>query len=218
MLVFVIQIGMDVKHRLRLGMGKPYGLGAIHFSEVKVTLINRQERYTTLFRRPGDAHNTWSIGAKTEAETKETLEKAQNAFETWVLSDPEINPGFKRNRLVKLNRIRELLHLLSWPGPNPLNTGYIEVLKVFSERRVLPGPLAIPLQPLTVTAIILDAESSPVACKIQGQDNVFGEIDRSKYTQFNFLNSEPYLCEVLSKRTKRNGDRILTLRPVRGGG
>ena len=59
---YVIQLGTKDTLRLRLGMGKPLGLGAIRFSQVKTKICKRPDRYKTLFNHAGDESLLWADG------------------------------------------------------------------------------------------------------------------------------------------------------------
>ncbi|MCL5999093.1 MAG: TIGR03986 family CRISPR-associated RAMP protein [Chloroflexi bacterium] len=147
-LAWVLQIASDVRYRLKLGMGKPYGMGAVKIVS-SLTLTNRQDRYGTLLSNPG----AWYGG---ELDPDETMRKQVDTlgfFEQWVLRDQEINPGHV-NSLADLPRIRELLILLAWPGPDRRFTRYMEIehpdpaarggkRNEYRNRPVLPLPSAV---------------------------------------------------------------------------
>lgn len=223
-LLWIIKIGRDEKYRLRVGMGKPYGLGAIKIKEMELKLIDRKTRYQKLLNND-EEHFLWNLGDKYSVEESREIEKsALKAYETWILSDNEINPENKTS-VYGLPRVQELLALLSWPGPDPSKTEYITVPKEFGYRKVLPTPIAEHFTPLhgtpkaqkdtnlTVTAIILDAESDPIECEVpEFGENTFGQIASRFKKKFSFKDDEKYICNVLNER-KEGDDTILTLIP-----
>jgi len=117
-LLWVLDIAQNDAYRLKLGMGKPYGMGAVKVTHT-LHLEDRINRYKRLFTTEG-----WAAGAPKE----DAREMALQRFESFV-------PG-------NVERIRMLMAMLRWPGPNPKMTQYLE-LKEHRERRVLPGPLAM---------------------------------------------------------------------------
>ena len=56
-LLFVIDLPDDCRHKI--GMGKPLGMGSIHFKNIKLTLIDRELRYQSLFK---DSNSAWNTG------------------------------------------------------------------------------------------------------------------------------------------------------------
>lgn len=108
-LLWIVQLASDEGYRLKLGMGKPLGMGSVRFTDATVIRSDRKQRYSTLF----DAQDTstWETGeAKmTEDDQKRCIE----AFQEYVLDKSCIQaPSFD-----KLPRIQLLKLLLSWPGP-----------------------------------------------------------------------------------------------------
>lgn len=210
---YVIQLGRKDGLRLRLGMGKPLGLGAIGFPEVKVKLCNRTNRYSTFFT-PDTASLQLADGMD---EPHGELEEAQSAFEAWVMADASIQQEGK-TKFEELWRIRELLRLLAWPGPNPQDIEYMTDLKEFQQRKVLPGPLAIALpkpEKPTVVAVVSEVAGKIVWCEIQGQEDVLGQIDKSRYSSFDYREGNSFDCEVLEQRKDVDGGTLLILRPIK---
>lgn len=134
-LLWVLKIpgekGQEYRHKI--GMGKPLGMGAIKI-ESKLYLSKRKERYSKLFD-----NNYWneSILGISNEEENELIE----SFETFVLNKL---PGNK-SQIVKLNqmdRIKMLLEMMKWKGPDSNLTRYLSVDE-FRARPVLPDPLNI---------------------------------------------------------------------------
>jgi CRISPR-associated protein (TIGR03986 family) len=138
-LLWLLDIAKDTNYRLKLGMGKPLGMGAVKV-EAQLHLTDRVSRYASLFE--GDA---WAIGTRTDADA--VWHKAVQAFEQRVLSDPEVNPH-SVSSLVEVERAKMLLWMLSWPGPSSDQTRYLEIehpvnKNEYKDRPVLPTPLGV---------------------------------------------------------------------------
>lgn len=137
-LLWVLEKAGDDAYRLKLGMGKPLGMGAV---KINYTLqqTERQERYRRLFE-----NQTWALGVKQE---KNLVEKSIQAFEHFILSHKELN-SVGATTLDKLIRTQTLLAMLSWPGPSRENTRYLEIQhekhgNEYKNRPVLPDPLEV---------------------------------------------------------------------------
>ncbi len=122
-------------YRHKLGMGKSLGMGAVTITP-RLHLTDRTARYNKLFNATG-----WEE-ATSEAEAQPYLA----AFEKFVLSEL----GLARNlsRLAQVERIQALLALLSWPGPDPSQTRYMEIEhpeneNEYKERPVLPDSITV---------------------------------------------------------------------------
>lgn len=132
-LLWVLNIAADDNYRLKLGMGKPLGMGAVKITHT-VHLTNRSRRYGQLFDGQG-----WATGAM-DAMTPEAERPFADEFEHYVLK----HSGEKAQTLRKTLRIQCLLALLAWPGPPPEQTRYMKI-----ERDVREGyiPAAKPVRP-----------------------------------------------------------------------
>lgn len=138
-LLWVLDKAQDEAYRLKLGMGKPYGMGAVKIAPT-LHLQDRQARYGGLF-----AAESWQSG---EQQAAETWQRAVDAFERFVLDGiGERGP----KRLEDVGRIQQLLALLRWPGPDPAETRYFEIehddpkakrgkVNEYKDRPVLPNP------------------------------------------------------------------------------
>lgn len=147
-LLWVLEVAADPQYRLNLGMGKPLGLGAVQITP-QVQLIDRGRRYGPLF----ESHQ-WNSGKHVD---DAMTAGARTAFEAFVL---ERIGESKVSRLRDVDRIRALLALLSWPGPDPTHTRYLEIehpdpaarrgkRNEYDGRPVLPDPLAVGKTPET---------------------------------------------------------------------
>ena len=155
----------------KLGMGKPLGMGAVKI-ESELHLTDRQVRYQELFS--GDS---WELGLdvgykgkdsqkkKVKVDTKKRRLQALKAFEQVVLKHNGLDPG-EAQSLAEVHRIRDLLAMLSWPGPPPSKTEYITDLREFTKRKVLPTPLAVigvdAVPPLPVQPVPLARSEEPI--------------------------------------------------------
>ena len=118
----------------KLGMGKPLGMGTVKI-ESKLYLSNRFNRYKQLFDG-----NRWDESVSED----EDLHHFIDNFEKYVL-DRIPNERMAAKRLNEVERIKILLKMMEWPGPDTDLTEYltIEPTNEYKERRVLPDPLDI---------------------------------------------------------------------------
>lgn len=132
----------------KIGMGKPLGLGAVQLtvSEADVHLVDQSRRYETLFAN--DEQQPWQLGTESQKRTHLFLEEAKSNFETFVLRRCKLPEA----TLAQTERVKMLLAMLAWPGPNPEETRYMEIERhdpsakrgkrnEYKERPVLPDPL-----------------------------------------------------------------------------
>lgn len=122
----------------KLGMGKPLGMGALKVTRADLMLVERVERYGTLFHE-----DSWQQ-ASYPADSKEYMAR----FETYVLDEL----GRKGCVFSKEQRIQMLLAMLEWRDDSSdwlEETRYMEIefgpqkLNEYKERPVLPTPLDI---------------------------------------------------------------------------
>lgn len=125
-------------YRLKLGMGKPLGMGAVKI-ESELYLSDRTKRYTQLF--DGDQ---WAIEENSNTSTK--VASCISAFECYILkniAETEHPKDCKATHLYELPRIQMLLAMLNWANhPSYEQTKYME-LDDFKHRKVLPNPLDV---------------------------------------------------------------------------
>ena len=137
-LLWVLDKAKNDVYRLKLGMGKPYGMGAVKI-ESELHLADRAQRYGQLFEG-----KKWAEGIQPEGElTREAIEE----FERLILDDRVLNPRDVQS-LDEVERIQALLALLAWTGPDGEQTHYLliehpERGNEYKERPVLPDPLAV---------------------------------------------------------------------------
>ena len=150
-LLWVLDIAQNDSYRLKLGMGKPLGLGAVKI-EHKLYVSDRQKRYTKLF---SDNSNDWETTTKTLKDNPDY----KQCFESYIMKQLNYSGNFKN-----LCRIQMLLAMLSWPEPKNIEetTRYMEIergiakhhigtpvkrndktVNEYKERPVLPNPLDV---------------------------------------------------------------------------
>jgi hypothetical protein len=150
-LLWVLDKAADPQYRLKLGMGKPYGMGSIGIT-YDVSLTDRSSRYGDLFN-----DDQWNFGVMPEDKKKPKIEDARKRFNNFVLQDERVNSISARN-VDELPRIKELLALLSWQNrPNEERTRYME-LDEFTGRKhifteLIGRPTRRPVLP-TATKVI----------------------------------------------------------------
>jgi CRISPR-associated protein (TIGR03986 family) len=135
-LLWVLDKAGDSQYRLKLGMGKPYGLGSVAIS-AKTNIENRAARYANLI-----INNTWHTW--NDPKTTEKCEDALLAFARWVLRKQDATIEEVENQ----TRVQELLIMMSWNNaPSKDKTRYMELKefagkqgKFTSKRPVLPSP------------------------------------------------------------------------------
>ncbi len=138
-LLWLLDVAADEQYRLKLGMGKPLGLGAVKI-ESQLHLTDRRKRYRSLFEG-----STWATGERDDIQAP--YQESIQAFEQWILNDRVLNPN-RASRLRELPRIQMLLFLLSWPGPDKEKTRYLEIEhqengNEYKDRPVLPTPSGV---------------------------------------------------------------------------
>ncbi len=122
--------GRDYCHSL--GMGKPLGMGAVKITPT-LYLSDRASRYSKLFEE-----DDWYRGERPCSDLQHFIQ----AFEQFVLDRMDERERGRAQSLREVERIRMLLRMLEWPGPDPNSTRYM-TLDEFKKRPVLPDPLHI---------------------------------------------------------------------------
>lgn len=141
LLGWALTIAQNESTRLKLGMGKPLGMGAVLVTKAEPHLIDRECRYGALFQEK-EQRIQWNSGVQPDDESKNAVITAKNVYKQWILAQPAANPKGASN-FAELPRIRELLQVLAWPGPTPPEqfTRYQSIQrKEFRDRTVLPTP------------------------------------------------------------------------------
>jgi CRISPR-associated protein (TIGR03986 family) len=135
-LAWVMRCAANPAYRLKLGMGKPHGMGAIKVVS-RLRLIDRPARYATLF----DDAEGFATGELPQPDSDRVFEEAIVAFERAIAGSSEA--------FANQPHLRELLNMLSWPGPAREHTRYMEIehrdrdgrkVNEYRNRRVLPTP------------------------------------------------------------------------------
>jgi len=136
-LLWVLQLPEGHCHKL--GMGKPLGMGAVRIAAT-MHLFDRTTRYQKLL----DAGN-WFAGDPQNRPASEFIAE----FDKYVLQNIAPSERAQAKRLSEVERIRMLLEMLKFPGPDRELTRYMEIehgtqkVNEYKERPVLPDPLHI---------------------------------------------------------------------------
>lgn len=125
--------GKDYCHSL--GMGKPLGMGVVKITPT-LYLSDRKSRYRRLF-----GETDWHRDEREEKNTEQFI----RAFEDFILQRMDPQERGQAQFLKDVERIKMLLKMLEWPGPDRRLTEYmtIEPTNEYKERPVLPDPLHI---------------------------------------------------------------------------
>lgn len=147
----------DKEYVHRLGMGKPYGMGAVTL-KASLHLQDNAVRYATLFDDAG-----WAEGERAVHDLSSTVVQREfiASFEEAIIQGLQrqgFSPDGRLRRLSDLRRIASLLKMMEWPGYPPdengkchlgsrPNTRYMRLKEgrnenEYKERPVLPEPLA----------------------------------------------------------------------------
>ncbi|MEH1885198.1 TIGR03986 family type III CRISPR-associated RAMP protein [Nostoc sp.] len=150
-ILWILDIAQSDKYRLKLGMGKPLGMGAVKI-EPQLYLSDRQQKYTKLFNS-----NNWEIG---EPQTPcQNFSQYKDNFEKYLLSQLHANEAYQDfQEFNKIPRIQMLLAMLIWEeNPSPqyiVQRRYMEIDRKrlprigndpneYTKRPVLPTPLQV---------------------------------------------------------------------------
>ena len=127
------------EYRFSLGMGKPFGMGAVKLSNQQLWLSQRKEkRYQQLFNG-----NNWETGDYND--TQDEAEILVDSFKRYVLDRINENPD---GNLEDVQRIKMLLEMLSFSGKPRGSVRYMEIEhphndNEYKDRRVLPNPFQV---------------------------------------------------------------------------
>jgi CRISPR-associated protein (TIGR03986 family) len=137
-ILWILNIAADDKIRLKLGMGKPLGMGAI---QIRAQLFEEKpdSRYASLLDK-----QTWA-GVSQENPRLSDLTIAKYI----TMMDRELSSEFMRHP-----RVHAFLTMLQWPGPNKEWTRYMEIEHLdpkekrgkkneYRDRPVLPTPASV---------------------------------------------------------------------------
>jgi CRISPR-associated protein (TIGR03986 family) len=133
------------QRRHKLGMGKPLGMGAVRITPT-LYLSDRRARYSQLFES-----DTWRQAERTEPDIHPLVQ----AFEEYVLAGMDATERGGAKSLKEVERIKMLLKMLEWPGPDRGLTEYMKIgepVNEYKERPVLPDPLKMEQAPHPVTS------------------------------------------------------------------
>ncbi len=207
-LLWVLDKARDEQYRLKIGMGKPYGLGSVRIDS-SVEIDNRQARYEQLFEKAN-----W-FDAKAP-DGKEKCNLARLAFARWVLR----NENATTDDVDLQKRIQELLIMLSWKEhPAKDETRYM-TLKEFvgkegrfnKKRPVLASPHTVFGKWLKTPAPKVYTPTTVAPSQLQPGDIIqavsLGR-DGEDYVLSCEHHGEDDLCYVRKDKVKRPADYIL---------
>jgi len=106
-------------HHHKIGMGKPLGLGSVAI-ELNLILTDRTSRYSHLL-----SDHAWHTGERLEPNYSQFKE----AFERFIINSNHLGQqelGNAKN-LDQVPRIKMLLKMLQWPGPELHLTEYMKI-------------------------------------------------------------------------------------------
>ncbi|MCW5907198.1 MAG: TIGR03986 family CRISPR-associated RAMP protein [Chitinophagales bacterium] len=144
-LLFALELPDGCAHKL--GMGKPLGLGSVHIHDVKLTLIDRKERYKKVFNDNGQ----WNTG-----ESAGNTEDYKKSFAKYICNaiGAPYDDSKGANSLWEVDRLKELKTMLTLNNDMPeasvdwLSRTRYQELDEFKRRPVLPKPSEV-IQPNT---------------------------------------------------------------------
>ncbi len=130
-LLWMLRMASHEAYGIKLGLGKPYGLGTVQLS-YELQVDDRAQRYRTL----GQTESGWTLPGREVDEAS-----LMRAFEGRILRYLGKQRGDARC-LSQVERIQEFLRMMLWPGPDPTQTAYMD-LDRFRERPALPRPSGV---------------------------------------------------------------------------
>jgi len=157
-LLWILNVAAADEYRLKLGMGKPLGLGSVAVT-ADLHLTERHTRYTSLFQEA----DKWNVGEADDQKTEQTKDQAMQAYTDWVLHNSSVTPQAGTS-LEELPRIKMLLNLLRWQdAPDEAGTSYMTLDaddRAYRERYVLPDPAGVlgESQPESASAVAPDVD------------------------------------------------------------
>lgn len=134
-----VYVKNNQEYRFSLGMGKPFGMGAIRLTNQELWLSQRQEkRYQKLFNI-----NKWETGNYKDTELEAEL--FVESFKNYLLERIGENTD---KELENVERIKMLLTMLSFPGKPKGSVRYMQIehpqnKNEYDQRPVLPNPFDI---------------------------------------------------------------------------
>jgi CRISPR-associated protein (TIGR03986 family) len=196
-----------------LGMGKPFGMGAVHL-DATLYLTKRTIRYTTLFNGDRWETGTVSTGDRLSARTEQVTRLAET-FEEDILN--KLKPLNKQcNHLAELKRIGMLLKLMEWSMPVPQPETEYMTPNQFKARPVLPDPsyyaqeiaaLRIPLEEALENDQHMQTAPSSTN-RFAGLEQVLN-VGRTADT--------PRVSPTASRRPRKKRERIVLVTSVKNG-
>jgi len=194
-LLWVLHVASHPDYRLKLGMGKPLGMGSVQITHT-MHLTDRKARYEQLLDDTGQ----WETGAKGTEDVATTTRMALATFERAILTQPVLN-DVNATRLHELPRIQMLLRLLHWqPGSiYPRKSSNYMRLDQFRGRPVLPVP----------QGVLPEIPSDPLDGLVSAED--VASCTTTSYTVVSGAEPvEQHASDVVRVETRRRG-RVVTV-------
>lgn len=127
-LYWILYKAREEQYRLKIGMGKPLGMGAIKLDS-DLFIQETGNKYEKLIE-----FDKWVSGF---VKNEDIPSKALSAFLVFM-------EGKIHKKLDDADRILALLKLLEWPGPDPDITRYMSIQKKeYKNRPILPSPFGV---------------------------------------------------------------------------
>lgn len=139
-ILWIIRLGENPKNCLRIGMGKPYGLGAVRITDKQISRINRDERYTS---KKMSANDIIDLTPQVAHINDDTLNGYEKNFTEWIFTKID---NQQQGNFDELPRIKELeiLHRWNESQDNLAEFAYMDMDEDgFTYRKVLPNPLDV---------------------------------------------------------------------------
>jgi cold shock CspA family protein len=128
----------DKEYCHQLGMGKPFGMGAVELNAT-LHIEDRQQRYRSLF----DDGRWTSVQTQASSERFEELVTRFEEDVLWKLDSKGVQFADDDKRLRDLGRIGMLLKMMEWREQAPDGTEYMDIENDdFDDRPVLQAPSA----------------------------------------------------------------------------
>lgn len=146
-ILWILNVAADEHIRLKIGMGKPLGLGSVSISP-RLWIRKPQQRYGTLL-----SEGKWADGcSRADKTAQEVIKSFLEAMKAALNKDVPVEKQI--DDFMKARRIQALLIMLQWPGPDKSMTRYMEIehpdpqerrgrRNEYKERPVLPGPFGV---------------------------------------------------------------------------
>ena len=231
-MLWLTRLGAKPENCLRIGMGKPYGLGAVRITQKKTSIIIRDIRY--IYKKMfGD--DIIDLTPKVAQIDDAVSNKYEKRFSDWVISKID-NPQY--HNFEDLPRIKELEILHRW-NENQDNLAEFAYMNMegdgFTYRKVLPKPIDVyqryvdgpeeddvkqvqePVYQRPQLIVIIEDVNDPdvITCRSEHQDYMFDYmfIEKKHAHGRRFTAGQRVRCEILETEEDEDG-KCHFLRPI----